>query len=66
MKTYGEVDVYIHVLLTSALVGGQWLALRPKNFTTPVLVGSDAGQASESVWTLPLPGIEHRPTELHC
>jgi hypothetical protein len=26
MKTYGGVDVQIHVLLTSALAGGEWLA----------------------------------------
>jgi hypothetical protein len=26
MKTYGEVDVYIHVLLDSALLGGEWSA----------------------------------------
>jgi hypothetical protein len=24
MKTYGGVDVYIHVFLTSAIVGSQW------------------------------------------
>jgi hypothetical protein len=33
MKTYGIVDVYIHVFLTSALVGGEWSALRPGRFT---------------------------------
>jgi hypothetical protein len=32
MKT-GELDVYIHVLLTSALVGGKWSASRPGRFT---------------------------------
>jgi hypothetical protein len=26
MKVYGGVDVYIHVFLTSALVGGKWSA----------------------------------------
>jgi hypothetical protein len=33
MKTNGGVDVQIHVLLTSALVGGQWSASRPGRFT---------------------------------
>jgi hypothetical protein len=28
MKTYGGVDVQIHVFLTSALVGGEWSASR--------------------------------------
>jgi hypothetical protein len=28
MKAYGGVDVYIHVFLTSALVGGEWSASR--------------------------------------
>jgi hypothetical protein len=33
MKAYGGVDVQAHVLLTSALVGGEWSALRPGRFT---------------------------------
>jgi hypothetical protein len=35
MKTYGGVDVHvqIYILLTSALVGGEWLASRPGRFT---------------------------------
>jgi hypothetical protein len=33
MKTYGEVDVWIHVFLASAaLVGGEWSASRPSRF----------------------------------
>jgi hypothetical protein len=28
MKTYGGVDVYIHVFLTSALIRGEWSASR--------------------------------------
>jgi hypothetical protein len=28
MKAYGEVDVQIHIFLTSALVGGEWWASR--------------------------------------
>jgi hypothetical protein len=33
MKMYGGVDVYIHVFLTSALVGGEWSASHPDCFT---------------------------------
>jgi hypothetical protein len=33
MKVYGGMDVYIHISLTSALVGGEWSALRPCRFT---------------------------------
>jgi hypothetical protein len=32
MKAYGVVDVYIHILLTSALVAGEWSAPRPGRF----------------------------------
>jgi hypothetical protein len=30
MKAYGRLDVYSHIFLTSALVGGEWSASRPK------------------------------------
>jgi hypothetical protein len=33
MKTHGEVDVQIHIFLTSALVGGERSASRPGRFT---------------------------------
>jgi hypothetical protein len=33
MKTYGEVDVYVHFFLSSALVGGEWSASHPCRFT---------------------------------
>jgi hypothetical protein len=33
MKTYGGVDVYIHIFLTSVLVGGEWSTSRPGRFT---------------------------------
>jgi hypothetical protein len=33
MKTYGGVDVYIHIFLTSALVGGERSASRPCRLT---------------------------------
>jgi hypothetical protein len=29
MKNYGRVDVYTHIFLTPALVGGEWLASCP-------------------------------------
>jgi hypothetical protein len=33
MKAYGGVDAYIHIFLTSALVGGEWSTSRPGRFT---------------------------------
>jgi hypothetical protein len=33
MKTYGGVDVQIHVFFTSALVGGEWSGSHPGCFT---------------------------------
>jgi hypothetical protein len=33
MKTYWRVDVQIHIILTSALVEGEWSASRPDRFT---------------------------------
>jgi hypothetical protein len=33
MKAYGEVDVYIHIFLTSALAGGEWSASYPGRYT---------------------------------
>jgi hypothetical protein len=33
MNTYGRVDVYIHIILTSALAGVEWSASRPGHFT---------------------------------
>jgi hypothetical protein len=34
MKTYGRVDVYIHVFLTSVPIGGEWSDPRPRRFTS--------------------------------
>jgi hypothetical protein len=34
MKTCGGVEAYVHVFLTSALVGGVWSASRPGRFTS--------------------------------
>jgi hypothetical protein len=33
MKAYGGMHVYIHIFLTSALVGGEWSDSRPGHFT---------------------------------
>jgi hypothetical protein len=33
MKTYVEVEVYLHAFLTSALVGDEWPGSRPNRFT---------------------------------
>jgi hypothetical protein len=33
MKMYWGVDVWIHIFLTLALVGGEWSASRPSRFT---------------------------------
>jgi hypothetical protein len=33
MKAYGEVEIWIHIFLTSALAGGEWSASRPGRFT---------------------------------
>jgi hypothetical protein len=33
MKAYEEVDVYIHIFLTSALAKGEWSASRPGRLT---------------------------------
>jgi hypothetical protein len=33
VKVYEEVDVQIHIFLTSPLVGGEWSASRPGSFT---------------------------------
>jgi hypothetical protein len=32
MNAYGGVDVYIHIFLTSALVGGEWSVSRSGRF----------------------------------
>jgi hypothetical protein len=40
MKVYGEVDVYIHIFLISALAGGEWSASRSGSLTSGE---SDAG-----------------------
>jgi hypothetical protein len=72
MKAYGGVDVLIHIFLTSTLVGGEWSASRPCNFTqghrTPGThciggwVGPRAGLDDvEKREFLTLPGLKRRP-----
>jgi hypothetical protein len=72
MKTYGGVDVEIHVFFTSALFGGEWSASQPGRFTSgeraPVIhwiggwVGSRTGlDVVEERKFLPPPGLELRP-----
>jgi hypothetical protein len=34
MKVYGGVKIQIHIVLTSALVGGEWSASRSCHFTS--------------------------------
>jgi hypothetical protein len=45
MKAYGGVDVYAHVFLTSALVGGEWSTSCPGRYTPgkepPVPIGKE-------------------------
>jgi hypothetical protein len=63
MKAYGGVDVYIHVFLTSALVGGEWPASRPGRFirverapgTHWIRAGLDDVEKRK---ILPIPGLE--------
>jgi hypothetical protein len=43
MKAYGGVDVYIHIFVTSALVGGEWLADLPPGKEPPVCIRQEVG-----------------------
>jgi hypothetical protein len=72
MKAYEEVDVLIHIFLTSALAGGEWSASRPCRFTsgervpnthwTGGWVGPRTGLDDvEKRKFLTLPGLELRP-----
>jgi hypothetical protein len=55
MKAYEGVDVYIHVFLTSALVGGEWLASRPGRFTPGE---RDPGTHWAGGWVGPRAGLD--------
>jgi hypothetical protein len=72
MKAYGGMDVWIHVFLTSALVGGEWSASRPGRFTpgkeppVPIWIGDWVGPSTglddvEKRKFLTLLGLELRP-----
>jgi hypothetical protein len=72
MEGHGGVDVYIHVFLASAVVGGEWSASRPGRFTpgerapdTLWIVGwmgpSTGLDHVEKIKFLPKPGLELRP-----
>jgi hypothetical protein len=72
MKAYGGVNVWIHVFLTSALVGGKWSASRPGHFTPGERVrgthwiGGSVDTRADLVYLeerklLTLPGLELRP-----
>jgi hypothetical protein len=49
MKTYGRVDVWIHLFLTLALVGGEWSALPPEKMP-PIPIGEEAVWPPEPAW----------------
>jgi hypothetical protein len=55
MKTYEEMEVYLHAFLTSALDGCEWSASRPGRFTPgkelPIPIRWEAGWTPEDVWT---------------
>jgi hypothetical protein len=68
MKAYGEVEVYFHAFLTSALDGDEWSASRPWRFTlretalSPHWIGGwvDPRVGLDAVvkCSQPLPGLE--------
>jgi hypothetical protein len=73
MKAHGGVDVWMHIFLTSALVGGEWSASSPGRFTpgerAPAThwvggwVGPRAGLDDvEKRKFLTLPGLDLRAT----
>jgi hypothetical protein len=66
MKTYGVVDVEIHILLTSALAAGERSASCPGRFTPGThwiggWVGPRASLDDVEKKFLTLPGLELRP-----
>jgi hypothetical protein len=55
MKTYGGVDVQIHIFLTLALVGGEWSASHLSQFT-PVEIAT--GTHWIGGWVGPRTGLD--------
>jgi hypothetical protein len=55
MKTYGEVNVQIHIFLTSALAGGEWSASRSGRFTSGERA---AGTHWIGGWVYPRAGLD--------
>jgi hypothetical protein len=55
MKTYGGVDVWIHIFLTSALVAGELSASRPSRFTPGE---RDSGKHWIGGWVGPKAGLD--------
>jgi hypothetical protein len=72
MKGYEAVDVQIHILLTSALVGGEWSASYPSRFTLEERASVTYGIGGwvdprtglddvEKRRSLTIPGLEFQP-----
>jgi hypothetical protein len=55
MKAHGGVDVWYHIFLTSALVGGEWSASHPGRFTPGE---RDPGTHWIGGWVDPRAGLE--------
>jgi hypothetical protein len=55
MRAYGGVDIWIHIFLTSALVGGEWSASRPYRF-----IPGERGPGTQWIggWVGPRAGLD--------